>query len=612
LWTLPPLFALWANLDVWFILGPLVVGLCWAATGLARWYKGSNLVPGKTLGLVLAAGLAACVVNPFHVRVFQLPPELAYIVVSLTEPLKIPLPDELVAAGRTLKALRQSDTTDLLTLSPIAGEYWRNSRIGYNVAGLAFYPLFLLGLLSFTLVALVRPQPGAPTLQVSRFLLWLVFGVMALALYRMIPFFALVAAPLTAMTLGEFLRWQQIKNAASAVKQDRSLNLARFVSIPFLLVLLYMAWPGWLHVMGDYQYNAPKRVAWEIREDGSMRQAAEALQQLVKNGAGRNVFNVGSDSVGSNVAHYCAWFAPDVKCCMDTRFALFANQAAAYTKARKALLEHKQPEDWETLFKEHDIDQVVLGNFLQNLRRDQGFGTWLVNTSQWRLRFGDGRIMVFSLAPAGRPWPAKASTGDWNRQAFGMVPPERRPPLHGTPAPPPLSVWELYTQGIGLPPSGAVEGSLDKIRYMIANNLLMKTGPAASAISTEIGTHSMVAVTQGLPGSGGGGGIALLVTRLQFGQSRFHPNELGPPALPILMQRAARLAIAENPFDVQSRLTLLDANDTVRRKQEDYWINFEPGRRPHPAPLRDRVRHLQKLTDLTILVQLPALGPQEA
>ena len=50
----------------------------------------------------------------------------------------------------------------------------------------------------------------------------------------------------------------------------------------------------------------------------------------------------------------------------------------------------------------------------------------------------------------------------------------------------------------------------------------------------------------------------------------------------------------------------------MRRKQEDYWINFEPGRRPHPAPLRDRVRHLQRLTDLTILVQLPALGPQEA
>ena len=94
LWTLPPLFALWANLDAWFVLGPLVLGLCWAGAGLSRWFKSSSAIPGKTLGLVFAVGLLACLVNPFHVRVFQLPPELAYIVVSMTEPLKIPLPGE--------------------------------------------------------------------------------------------------------------------------------------------------------------------------------------------------------------------------------------------------------------------------------------------------------------------------------------------------------------------------------------------------------------------------------------------------------------------------------------------------------------------------------------
>jgi hypothetical protein len=606
LWWLPPLFALWANLDVWFILGPLVLALCWAATGLARWYKGASPVPGKTLGLVLGVGLAACLLNPFHVRVFQLPPELAYIALSLTEPLKIPLPDDLVAAGRTLRELRKADPSDAWTLSPLAREYWSSPRFGYNVAGLAFYPLFLLGLLSFTLVALVRPQPGAPTLQVSRFLVWLAFGIMALALYRTIPFFALVAAPLTAVTLGEFLRWQQVSNAIAAARQDRGMNLARFVSFPFLLILLYMAWPGWLHVMADY--NSQRRVAWDIREDASMRRAAEALQTLKKNGECRNVFNVGAD-----FAHYCANFAPDVKCFMDTRFALFAQQTAAYARARKALLEQKQPEDWETLFQERAVDQVVLGNFVQNLRRDQGFGAWLVNTGQWRQRFGDGRTMVFSLAKTGRPWPEMTCVDDWNRQAFGVVPEDRRPPKHGTPAPAPLGVWELYAQGIGVSPTEAVEARLDQTRFIIANNLLMNLlTKAGGPLSSDIGVQSMVAASQGLPGKGGAGGIALLLTRLHVRPNRYHPTDLGPPALPILMQRAARLAIAANPLDVQSRLTLIDANETVRRKQEDYWINYEPGRRPHPAPLRDRMRSLQKLTDLSILLQLPTLAPQEA
>ena len=233
----------------------------------------------------------------------------------------------------------------------------------------------LLGLLAFTLVALVRPQPGAPTLQVSRFVVWLAFGIMGLALFRMLPFFALVAAPLTAMTLGEFLHWQQVSNKMTAAQQDRGMHLARFVGFLLLLVLLYMAWPGWLHVWGEHLPNADRRVAWEIREDASMRRAAETLQTLKEKGEGGNVFNVGFE-----FAPYCAWYAPDVKCFLDTRFALFAHQTAAYTLARRALLEQKNPEDWETLFQKHEVDQVILGRFVPNLRRDpSAYGAWLVN-----------------------------------------------------------------------------------------------------------------------------------------------------------------------------------------------------------------------------------------
>src|SRR6516164_3865773 len=70
LWYLPPLFALWANLDHWFILGPLLLALCWGGTGLAKWYPNGNPVPGKTIGAVLGVGVLACALNPHHVRVF--------------------------------------------------------------------------------------------------------------------------------------------------------------------------------------------------------------------------------------------------------------------------------------------------------------------------------------------------------------------------------------------------------------------------------------------------------------------------------------------------------------------------------------------------------------
>ena len=63
LWALPPLFALWANVDAWFILGLIVLGLCLVAVGLTRWFPDVKSVRGKTLGLVFGASVAACLVE---------------------------------------------------------------------------------------------------------------------------------------------------------------------------------------------------------------------------------------------------------------------------------------------------------------------------------------------------------------------------------------------------------------------------------------------------------------------------------------------------------------------------------------------------------------------
>ena len=112
---------------------------------------------------------------------------------------------------------------------------------------------------------------------------------MALAQHRMIPFFALVAAPLTAMTLGEFLHWQQSVSGMTIEKRDRGLSLARFVSFPFVLLLIGLAWPGWLQ--GNTDFASTRRVAWDLRPIHRWCGTARTLQDLKEKGEAHNAFN---------------------------------------------------------------------------------------------------------------------------------------------------------------------------------------------------------------------------------------------------------------------------------------------------------------------------------
>src|SRR5262249_31730401 len=180
LWLLPPLFALWVNLDAWFFLGPLCVGL---------WLLGACLQPGMRRGplaRVLAVGLLACLLNPYHVRAFPLPVELAYMVVSVTGPLDSPV----VAAGSTALRVQHFDPGFLNLPSPFSHDYLGYDARGRNVAGLAYFLLLLLGVASFVLPAVLRPAGVPPRLHRPRLLLWLVFAFFGVLQARLVPFFA--------------------------------------------------------------------------------------------------------------------------------------------------------------------------------------------------------------------------------------------------------------------------------------------------------------------------------------------------------------------------------------------------------------------------------------
>src|SRR5207244_1716979 len=105
---------------------------------------------------------------------------------------------------------------------------------------------------------------------------------------------------------------------------------ARLVTVPFVLLLLYLAWPGWLH--GSTEFNSRTRVAWQVRVPPPLQKAAAALKDLKAKGEGNNVF-----TPDFQLANVLPWFAPEVKCNIDTRFALFADSVATLGKLRDGL-----------------------------------------------------------------------------------------------------------------------------------------------------------------------------------------------------------------------------------------------------------------------------------
>ena len=90
---------------------------------------------------------------------FSLPPELAYLVVSVSDSLHLGLPNELIGAGRTMSELRKVDPDFQWVIPTVSMKYINDPRFGWNVAGMSIFPLLILGLLAFTLTARVRPQP---------------------------------------------------------------------------------------------------------------------------------------------------------------------------------------------------------------------------------------------------------------------------------------------------------------------------------------------------------------------------------------------------------------------------------------------------------------------
>ena len=168
------LFALWANLDDWFLLGPLTVALYLIGEGIGNVAGGSNRdnTDLPALALTLGAGLLACLLTPFHLHGFTLPAEL-----GLTA---------------TAKALQHDPVLRNLFVSPFEAAYF-HAGAAWSIPGLAYLALVGLSAVSFAGSRNARRSWRLPV--------WLgLFGLSAWSA-RAVPFFAVAAGPILALNV---------------------------------------------------------------------------------------------------------------------------------------------------------------------------------------------------------------------------------------------------------------------------------------------------------------------------------------------------------------------------------------------------------------------------
>ena len=92
-------------------------------------------------------------------------------------------------------------------------------------------------------------------------------------------------------------------------------------------------------------------------------------------------------------------------------------------------------------------------------------------------------------------------------------------------------------------------------------------------------------------------------SRLRNNRPLLHALDTGSPAALVLMMRAARRAVAEDPSEARVYATLYSACNTLWNEQEEYWVNYAGD--PHFAGgLRRAIRNVQIYTALRTYLEL--------
>jgi hypothetical protein len=618
-WLLVPLFALWANFDTWFLLGPALVGLYAVGEGLSylvadrrlsplappgRGVEGEGRSPEpltpdssprstgargvspsagfarpgelRTLVLLTLGGLAACFLTPYHYHTLALPTPLGLSHVE--------------------QALMRDPLGHGLVVSPFTTPYATAPAFA-SAGGWAYCLLLTAGLASFAL--------RGRALHPGRLLAWLALAALSLYQARAIPFFAVAAGPMLALNLQEWAR-----TTAPSIRVRRLQAAARGVGVLAGLALLVLAWPGWLQ---PAPYN-PR--AWTVEQDESLVRLAQTLNKWHEDRQFRP--DRCALTFSPEVAHYLAWFCPSEKGFLDSRWPLFDEVADDYVGMRRALLRPEGPGSDPALgllLDVHRIDRIILhdSDFGRTSRAFRGL---LSDGNEWELLAIQGSAVLFGRrtgAESSSPWkPLDLRRPAYHPEADLPVLPE------AARAPEPSGPFDPFYRIRDDRSSNRAEAAL----YLIYFDLL------ADRARAQLGTQWLTAQATGLLGSGSGSepagtaialAVRLSLTPLLPASSSNPPppseaegmqrvggqlvagfmatRDRGPPDALLLAVRAARRALSTNPDDAGAFLFLGEAY--LRLATQTRELSWQTA-----LPLLGPIRRGQALTALEQAVLL--------
>jgi tetratricopeptide (TPR) repeat protein len=594
-WLIPPLCLLWVNLDAWFFLGPVLVALFLAGETLQGWLAPAKEGPDagapgerRTLLLVLLASVAACLVNPHHVWIFALPSQL-----GLSE---------------AADALHDDSQFRGLFIRPFEDLYFRTDT-GLSVAGLAFFALALLGLVSFAAAQWMGCWRW------GRAIVWTAFFALAVWRASAIPFFAVVAGPITSLNFLDFAA--KCFGTAPLVKGRAGTWMlgGRVLTLAAAVALLVATWPGWLQA----QQGPPqqwRRVGWTVEPEPALKMLAEQITAWRREGLieqDAHWFNTVPQTLP-----YLAWYCPGERAFIDNqRLGLYDQATAAdYAVVRKSLAyvsgdAGAQEPRWRSLLRLHGVHLVVW--YEGRLQPASPLPTFFAMGREWPVLYLNGRAAVFGWrdpSAGDRADPFLRLERNAEREAFGadVVPAPQGP----APEPQPTEWWAaLWTPERPRPPDGD-EAAVQCIRFQALRPPYFERYDAEHV--------NYYRSTLGAAGAciGAGGPLQGLLPSL-YGdvvvEDRFalvsQKMDLGPPAPLYLSIRAARRALAVNADDAATYQFLAQAynllTDYTRagiRERAVAYARLDEANRPRGDPFPLVLKRVQIATALRRALEL--------
>lgn len=522
-WRLVVLFAVWCNLDAQFVLGLGVVALTHLGRILDDRGGGKPLLGLGKWVVSLVILVAVSCLSPSHVQGLRLPADVLDALDSLTSP------------KRDIQTIHSPFDPDYFTL-------FRDSS-----AALSYYPLLFLGAVSFLLN--IRGWRWAWALP------WVGMAVVSGLEARTIPLFVVVAGPVTAWNLQTVLA-----RRPSAPVRPRTrmigLSIVGLLSAAFLVA----AWPGWL----QGPPHEPRR--WAADCPPAIEKGAEFLRETHAAdlwAADSRTLHVSSDTFAA-----FDWLFPQDRGFYDP-------------KVVESLLAKEGEDAARALLREKKVSRVVAYMGDPSPVVKQTIRLLFTAPDEWRVIWLKGGLVVFAWDDTDRgsgPDPFAKWAVDFER--LGYRPDEsEQAPLNGPPKP--AAWWEVFWT----PVRSVRPPDRDEANVLLLKAEVIRAGaPVRQAIDWHAGQLAA------LVGAGGGWVGPMAGTDLAVRLTLFEPpfperegarlppqtemvnalyqrfvQERGsiPVGVAYAAVRAARRAIADNPNDASSYLSLAQAYTTL-------------------------------------------------